>query len=583
MTQTPRVRAVLTSSCILAAFAILDGCGPVRNQQFRSSFLPPAPVAESSTEYLSEPPPVTKEFAKELPQLFPVEPALAKNSAADLRLRKAEDKFNEGKQAYQAGNIVEARRLFNEAVDVLLSSPESADRGKAERRLDQMVDAIYRYDMNGLGAAEDADKVVFDKAPLDGILEMTFPIDPGLKPKVSEEVHATVSQLPLEESDSVLSYIHFFSTEGGKKILTAGLRRAGRYRPLIERVLSEEGVPQELIYLAQAESGFLPRAVSYKSAAGMWQFLAWRGKEYGLQVTKYGDDRLDPEKATRAAARHLRDLYQQLGDWYLAMAAYNCGPGCVDRAVQRTGYADFWTLRNLNVLPKETANYVPAILAITIMAKNPKDYGLEGIEVDRPIEYDTVKLDTTTNLALVADAVERPISEIRELNPSLLRGIAPSGAELRVPKGATHALMAALENVPATKRDSWRMHRVEKGESLAAIAKRYGTPASAIVSANNGAIAAPEAGDVLLIPASYREPVPTVRRAAATPKRTAARTTGTAAARTTVARTHTVAKASTHSTVRNTAVRRVPAKVLNQRAPARRMRTAHAGSAAGGQ
>lgn len=573
MTKSHRTRAVQTGSCVIVALCILNGCAPVKNQQLRSSFLPPAPLADSSTEYLSEPPPVPKEFAKELPQLFPVEPLLAKGSVIDTRLRRADEKFNEGKLAYQAGNTAEARRLFDQAIDILLSAPSAPDRSKLERRLEQMVDVIYRYDVNGLGAAEDADKIVYDKSPLDSILEMTFPVDPGLKPKVREEVQATVSQLPLEESDTVTGYIHFFSTDRGKRILTAGLRRAGRYRPLIERVLNEEGVPQELIYLAQAESGFLPRAVSYRAAAGMWQFVSWRGKEYGLEVTKVGDDRLDPEKATRAAARHLRDLYRQFGDWYLAMAAYNCGPACVDRAVQRTGYADFWMLRKLNVLPSETSNYVPAILAITIMAKNPKDYGLEGIEIDRPVEYDVVKMDSSTNLALVADAVERPVSEIRELNPSLLRGIAPQGCDLRIPKGMTHQLMAALDNIPAAKRDSWRMHRVEKGETLAAIAKRFGTPASAIVSANNGVIAAPEAGDVLLIPAAYRTPAPPVVRRAPVRAKTQVRT---------AARPRTAIASRAKTPVRSAAVTRVPSKVLNQRAPARRMRTASTASGAGG-
>ena len=136
---------------------------------------------------------------------------------------------------------------------------------------------------------------------------------------------------------------------------------------MIQRVLDEEGVPQELIHLAQAESGFIPRAVSRKAAGGMWQFLAWRGQQYGLMQTKYTDDRMDPEMATRAAAHHLHDLYNEFGDWYLAIAAYNCGPGNVEKAVERTGYADFWELRSHGLLPAETTNYVPIILAMTII------------------------------------------------------------------------------------------------------------------------------------------------------------------------------------------------------------------------
>jgi membrane-bound lytic murein transglycosylase D len=572
MATRHRVDAVLIG-CALAAFLALNGCGPAKSQQFRTAFTPPTPRSpEPEPEALpSEPPVVPKDYIKELPNLFPAESALARGSEIDNRLRRAEEKFETGRRAYQDGKLTEARRAFDQAVDVLLGASEGApDRAKLERRLDQMVETIYRYDVNGLGAAEDADKVVFDKSPLDGMLEMTFPTDPQLKPKVVEEIHGTASQIPLDESDAVLSYIHFFSGESGKRILTAGLRRAGRYRPLIERVLEEEKVPQELIYLAQAESGFLPRAVSYKQAVGMWQFVAWRGNQYGLKATKVSDDRLDPEKATRAAARHLRDLYKRFGDWYLAMAAYNCGPGCVDRAVQRTGHADFWTLRNLNVLPTQTQNYVPLILAITIMAKNPKDYGLDRIEIDRPIEYDSVKLAAPTNLALIADALERPVSEIRDLNPALLKGVAPPGYDLRIPKGSSHPLLAALDSIPANRRASSRLHRVERGESLAVIARRYRTPANVIASANKNTMVAPEAGDVLLIPAAYQENSSVSRPA--TSRKTLHSTSANSRARSVSSRrTSQVSK------------QRVSSKVLNRRAPVRHLKTASIGSAAGGQ
>ena len=167
----------------------------------------------------------------------------------------------------------------------------------------------------------------------------------------------------------------------------------------------------------------------------MWQFVQWRGRQYGLNQSAYTDDRLDPEKATRSAARHLRDLYQKFGDWYLAIAGYNCGDGCVEKAVQRTGYADFWDLRARNAIPKETTNYVPIILAMTIMHKNAKDYGLEEVEIDPALTYDTIELEAPTHLALIADIADRPVSEIRELNPSLLNSVAPANYALHVPEG----------------------------------------------------------------------------------------------------------------------------------------------------
>ncbi len=309
--------------------------------------------------------------------------------------------------------LSQARQEFDTAIDLMLeaSANNPSDRQAFEARLDEMVDAIHRYDLAGLGAGVDVDEARFDKAPLEDLLQMTFPVDPKLKDKVREQVQATASQLPLSENDAVLGYINYFSGRG-RRTLIAGLERAGRYRPLISRILQEEGIPQELIYLAQAESGFFPRAISRKAAAGMWQFVAWRGQQYGLMRTANTDDRLDPEKATRASARHLHDLYNSFGDWYLAMAAYNCGPVAVARAVERTGYADFWELRNRHALPVETTNYVPIILAMTIMTKNAAEYGLEGVVPEAPLEYDTIEVSSPTHLALVADMTDAPLQEL---------------------------------------------------------------------------------------------------------------------------------------------------------------------------
>lgn len=478
-------------------------------RQMRNSFLPPAPRPVLHEEVVISEPPASGLYAKEQPNLLPPSFTRPRGTEVESRLRRAEEFYAAGQRAYQHGNQAEARTQFDRAVDVLLRATENIlDRQRLEHRLDQMIENIYRYDVNGLGSGEDPNKVVYDKSPKDdGMLEMTFPLDPRLKSKVKEELAATSSQLPLEENDAVLSYIHYFSTDRGHKTLTYGMKRSGWYRPMIQRVLQEEGVPQELIYLAQLESGFFPRAVSRKACVGMWQFAAFRGKEYGLNQTPWIDERRDPEKSTRAAAKHLHDLYRQFGDWYLAMAAYNCGPACVDRAVQRTGYADFWKLRDVGALPKETTNYVPAIVAITIMAKNGKDYGLENFEFEPAIEYETAKIQSPTNLALIADAVDRPVSEIKDLNPALLRGTAPEGYELRVPKGTALTLMAAIESIPAAQRASGRIHRVEEGESLASIAKRYHAAPAMIAKANQNLSDAPSPGDILVVPSAYQETV----------------------------------------------------------------------------
>jgi membrane-bound lytic murein transglycosylase D len=256
---------------------------------------------------------------------------------------------------------------------------------------------------------------------------------------------------------------------------------------MILRIFREEGVPQDLIYLAQAESGFKPLALSRARARGMWQFMASRGVGYGLRRSWWVDDRQDPEKATRAAARHLKDLYNQFGDWYLAMAAYNSGPGNVQQAVRRTGYADFWELYKRNVLPAETKNYVPIILAMTIMSKNPAQYGLDAVQPDPPMKYDVVKVNYPVDLRLVAECVDVPIEQMVDLNPSLLRRTTPKDQpfDLRLPAGTKDKYEAAIATIPVEKRVAWRYYKVQPGDTLAGVARKYRTTDRAIAQANN--------------------------------------------------------------------------------------------------
>ena len=287
-------------------------------------------------------------------------------------------------------------------------------------------------------------------------------------------------------TDPVAGYINYFSTRG-RSTLEHALIRGGRYQDMIQKILRQEGVPQELIYLAQAESGFHPLAVSRVGARGMWQFMGSRARGYGLQRSWWVDERQDPEKATHAAARHLKDLYNQFGDWYLAMAAYNSGPGTVQQAVRRTGYADFWELYRRNVLPKETRNYVPIIVAVTIMAKNPAQYGLDQLETEKPIAYDTVKIDYPVDLRLVAECVDAPAATLQELNPSLLRWTTPKNQEfeLRLPAGTKASYLGAIQAIPQDMRVWWRYHKIAPGDTLTSIAGEYHSTPHAIAQAND--------------------------------------------------------------------------------------------------
>ena len=508
--------SALCSFSLLAVALVTSGCGYTQQSRFQMSFLPPAPRGAAAAVELPEPPPVHNVYlGADIPAIILSNPQiLQRRTQGDTTIQTAQGRFQAGKRSYQAGDLPNARREFDRAIDLMLEASDQGllDRLQYERQLDEMVDNIHRYDLADLGAAAVEDQGKFEKAPLEDILQMTFPVDPKLKDKVREQVAATTSQLPLSVNDAVLGYINYFSNRGRRTLLN-GLQRSGRYRPMIQRILDEEGIPQEIIHLAQAESGFMPRAVSRAAAGGMWQFVKFRGNEYGLKQSAYTDDRMDPEKATRAAAHHLRDLYHEFGDWYLAIAAYNCGPVTVEKAVERTGYADFWELRSRGVLPAETTNYVPIILAMTIMEKNAAEYGIQDFQLDPPLEYDTVETTAATSLTLVADILDLPSAELAALNPASLRGMIPENYSLHVPKGSGNQLVAAMQLIPSNHLDAWRMHRVGSGETLASIGKRYGVIPASIVAVNRLESAQALEGDRLLIPSVQRvQAVPVVNR-----------------------------------------------------------------------
>ena len=442
--------------------------------------------------------------ASTVPAPTPQTPA-TKTDPVPQVLAEAEQAYAAGKANYAAGHLEAAKQDFDRAVNVLLQSPvpvKSDDRLVAE--FDRVVEGVHELEMVALKEGDGFTEQKSEPAPIDEANEVTFPVDPNVRAKAEAELKNTHSDLPLVMNDEVAGYVNFYSTRGRGTLERAWVR-AGRYRDMISRVLKEEGVPQDLIYLAEAESGFVPLALSRAGARGMWQFMATRASGYGLERNWWVDERQDPEKSTRAAARHLKDLYNQFGDWYLAMAAYNSGPGNVQQAVKRTGYADFWELYRRNVLPKETKNYVPIIVAMTIIAKNPSQYGLENITPDPPLDADTVHIDYPVDLRLVAETVDAPMDALQDLNPSLLRMTTPKegGFDLRLPVGSKEKYQAAIAAIPADKRVSWRFHAVQPGDTLPSIAKKYRTTTRAVAQANGMAEDEEIGGQTkLIIPAS---------------------------------------------------------------------------------
>jgi membrane-bound lytic murein transglycosylase D len=417
-------------------------------------------------------------------------PAPVSDPVGDL-VAKVEKDYQAGLDAYQAGQTDAAKQHFDNAFNALLESNldiRSDDR--LAKEFDRIVEGVNHLDLSSLGFSSDSetqnsDAQKTEPAPIDETNDITLSTDAKVRAKAQAEIKSTHSDLPLMMTDQVAGYISYFSNRG-RGTFERAFARSGRYHDMMVSILKQEGVPQDLIYLAQAESGFHPLAVSRVGARGIWQFMGSRAKGYGLQHSMWVDDRQDPEKSTRAAARHLKDLYAQFGDWYLAMAAYNSGPGTVQSAVKRTGYADFWELYRRNVLPKETRNYVPIILAMTIVSKNLSQYGFDDVSMDEPVAYDSVTINYPVDLRLVAECVDATPAQLQELNPSLLRLTTPriGTFELHLPPGKKDQYQTAIVAIPNDMRLWWRYHKIQPGDTLASLARSYRVTAKSIVAAN---------------------------------------------------------------------------------------------------
>jgi membrane-bound lytic murein transglycosylase D len=505
-----RIRQFYWFTSVLVALALGSTSCQTAAKKPVVAVAPPVPAA---------PPIQPKPAALPAPDPKPQEapPPTPKPDPVDALVTQAEEQYQEGQANYSAGHLEAAKANFDRAFDILTQAPGGAGSDeRLQKEFDKIVDGVNSLELVALRQGDGFTEQKSEPAPIDETNQITFPVDPNLKAKAAEEIRQVHSDLPLTMNDAVAGYINYFSSRG-RGVLERALTRAGLYSEMIRRVLKEEGVPQDLMYLAEAESGFHPVALSHAGARGLWQFMSSRARGYGLERNWWVDDRQDPEKSTRAAARHLRDLYKEFGDWYLAMAAYNSGPLTVMQAVQRTGYADFWELYRRNVLPAETRNYVPIIIAVAIMAKNPAQYGLDHIVPDTPQPSDTVTINYPVDLRLVAECVDTSVSTLQELNPSLLRMTTPreGSFDLHLPAGTTEKFQTAIAAIPRDKRVWWRYHSVTEDETLASVARSYHTTSRAIAEANSLDGEELEAGTKLIIPVAagrYVEAVAYSRR-----------------------------------------------------------------------
>ena len=432
---------------------------------------PPPPVAPSNTQPRPSPP------------LDPVASLLAQSARH----------FATGESELKVGHLERARVEFDRSLDVLLESPYGARTDERIRlQFDRYVDRISAYEAAALTTGDGFTEKPSEPASIDELLKTSaFAAPSGASPAVAEAVRddlaATQYDIPIPFNDRVLQYVEVFQGRL-RDWFTAGLQRGTRYLPMIQSVFRAEGLPLDLAYVPLIESAFKATAVSRVSAKGFWQFMRPTGLENGLKHDWYIDERADPEKATRAAAKYLRTLNKMFdGDWHLALASYNGGPGRVQRAVKRAGLDDFWELTETSAyLPRETREYVPMILAAVIIARNPQQYGFD-IDSHAPLAYETVEVPRATDLRKVAEWSGTTIDEIQTLNPELRRWTTPlrtSGYQVKVPVGAAAPLRDRLESAAPSDLAMLKWHTVKRGETIAGVAKRFAVSRSDLAEAN---------------------------------------------------------------------------------------------------
>ena len=362
-------------------------------------------------------------------------------------------------------------------------TPSSHDEeSEFDRRLRQLeFEAVQKATQ----FANERNNEAVDPALFDELNQTEISDDFNIAETREARLRATKSDLPLVLNKQVTRLINYFTSRRGLKTFKRTMERGSAYRDMIERILEEEDVPSEMFHLAQAESGFRPKAISRARAKGMWQFVSFRGKQYGLRGNRYLEERYDAELATRAAARHLKDLHIEFGDWYLVMAAYNGGPNRVRRGIKASGSRDYWELSRRRFLRRETRNYVPIILAMTYVAKNRWLYESTKFNWAEPIRYDTVQVESEIHIDLIAEIAGASPSVIKDLNPALLRSATPTmDYSLRLPQGSGPLFERNIALIPSEKRLAWRWYRVKTGDTLAQLARKFKVNQAEIVSVN---------------------------------------------------------------------------------------------------
>jgi membrane-bound lytic murein transglycosylase D len=430
-------------------------------------------------------PPVAAQAAESRPATAPVSDPVVQLIA------QSDSHFNKGQQELAVGHLEQAKHEFDRALDVLLESQGGARAdARVREHFDRLVDRISVLEQQALATGDGFTETRTDPASIDQLMALgtfdTTPPQMSTVEAVEADLQNTTHDVPIPTNDRVLRWVEVFQGRL-REFLSEGLARGAQYLPMIQGVFRAEGLPLDLAYVPLIESAFKPTALSRANARGVWQFMRATGIENGLAADWYIDERADPQKATVAAAKYLKVLHNMFGDWHLAMASYNGGPGRVQRAMKRSRIHDFWELTSsTRFLPRETRDYVPMILAAIIIAKNPAQYGFDILpHTAAPTE--NVTLPAAVDLRRVAEWAGVAVDEIQQLNPELRRWTTPireGSYSLRVPQGTATRVQDGVTASAPGQLNALQWHTVKSGESLATISRKLRVSRSDLAEAN---------------------------------------------------------------------------------------------------
>ena len=437
----------------------------------------PQTVTQASPQVAPDPSPAPLQ----LPDRDPIQDLIA----------LSEQHFQSGERELREGHLSAARASFDRAVDVILESPGGARSDpQLSAHFDRLIERISGHELTALAQADGFAEKAPEPASIDDLLSIpTFEVpapSPETERAVANDLQSFTHDIDIPQNSRVLAYVELF-TGRLKGYLEEGLSRGARYLPMIQDVFRAEGLPLDLAYVPLIESAFKPNALSRAKAKGMWQFMRGTALENGLRHDWYIDERADPEKATRAAAKYLKTLYSMFGDWHLALASYNGGPGRVQRAMKRSGRDDFWKLSATSrYLPRETRDYVPLILAAIVIARNPLQYEMEVEPIEAPL-FETVTVTGAVDIRRIAEWASAPVQDIQDLNPELRRWTTPVKAseyELKVPMGTASLINTRLTEQGIDDLAPLSHYTVKKDETLLSISKKLRVSRSDLAEAN---------------------------------------------------------------------------------------------------